>query len=79
MMYVCELSGKLNGDIYLIRASENKSAFIANAVSESYGIEKICTGKTEFVKYLGDHKTFILNNAKEVGHAIDSQTIYLSI
>jgi len=79
MVFVCEMTGKLTGDIYLIRASENKSAFIANSVSESYGIEKVCTGKTEFVKLVGDHKTFILNNAKEVGHAIDSQTIYLSI
>lgn len=41
MVFIAEISGKLNGDIYLIRATENKSAFIASSVSESYGIEKV--------------------------------------
>lgn len=44
MVFVCEISGKLNGDIYLIRATETKSAFIASSVSESYGIEKVSFG-----------------------------------
>lgn len=45
MVSQSETKDKFKGDILLIRAQDNKSSLIANTVNESYGIEKICTGK----------------------------------
>lgn len=70
---------KFKGDILLIRAMDCKSSFITNTISESYSIEKLCTGKSEVLKMTGDHSTFLINNAKDIGHLIDVSTAYLSI
>ena len=74
-----ESKDKFKGDIMLIRAQDNKSSLIANTVAESYGVEKLCTGKSEVLKMPGDHSSFLTVNAKDIGHLIDCNTAYLSI
>lgn len=79
MINSAEPKDKFKGDILLIRTNEHKSSLIANTVTESYGVEKFCTGKTEIIKMNGDHHNFLASNAKDIGHLIDVSTAYLSI
>lgn len=80
MRMICslEIADKFKGDILLIRAVDDDRSSLEK-VSESYGIERLCTGKTEVLKMTGDHSSFLINNAKDIGHLIDVSTAYLSI
>lgn len=79
MICTLEIVDKFKGDILLIRAVDEDRSSLIEKVSESYGIERLCTGKTEVLKMTGDHSTFLFNNAKDIGHLIDVSTAYLSI
>ena len=79
MICTLEITDKFKGDILLIRAVDEDRSSVVEKVSESYGIERLCTGKIEVLKMTGDHASFLCNNAKDIGHLIDVSTAYLSI
>lgn len=79
MICTLEITDKFKGDIVLIRAVDDDRISLMEKVNESYGIERLCTGKTDVLKMTGDHSSFLVNNAKDIGHLIDVSTAYLSI
>ena len=48
---------------------------------DDYGISKLITeeGSCEVIQVQGDHRTFIKNNAQEVGGFIDSMVDYIPL
>lgn len=81
MLYLYNPSHKFNGAIKLIKASEKGIMWVDQINDADYGISKLIdeNGSCEVIQVQGDHRTFIKNNAQEVGAFIDSIVDYIPL
>jgi fatty acid synthase len=74
-----EPSDKFCGDLKLIRATLiGYNTGLTIEMEADYGLNKISVGTLEVIAKEGDHKSFLTNNALEVGEIIDNHFKYCS-
>ena len=81
MLYLYNPTHKFNGSIKLIKASEKGVMWVDQVNDADYGVSKLLAedGSVEVIKVQGDHRTFITNNAQQVGALIDSIVDYIPL
>ncbi|KAI1292133.1 Fatty acid synthase [Halotydeus destructor] len=64
--------GKKNGDVTLVRAEELIVKSLGD-LPQDYGLSELINGKVDMHTFKGNHKTFLVQNTKEVADLLNNQ------